>query len=86
MEISIDAGNIYLDPDYKNTSAGYGHTINPIEFVQHTGRAVWISESIPLSTKAFCVSKPRQKGGINGAGRKIAHTEWLSLVEPDLNT
>jgi len=82
MTVEYRSGAVYADPDYQGVTTDYGHALNPHALAAKVGRPVWVSEARPLSECAHAIRAGSKKGGVSGAGRKVAHEEWLSLLSP----
>ena len=71
---------IYIDPPYDKTCK-YGYDLNYIEYINKINKnnTIYLSEGKQLTDNAICLSKGRNKGGINGNKNKKANEEWLNI-------
>lgn len=71
---------VYIDPPYDKTCK-YGYDFDYIEYVNKISKnnMVYLSEGKQLTNTAICLSKGRNKGGINGSKIKKANEEWLNI-------
>jgi len=70
----------YIDPPYQATT-GYLDDIKVVDFACRTNRKCYVSESVPLGSKAILISQGRKKGRINGKIRGTGVAEYLSIFE-----
>lgn len=71
---------LYIDPPYDKTCK-YGYDFDYMEYVNKINKnnMVYLSEGKQLTNTAICLSKGRNKGGINGNKIKKANEEWLNI-------
>lgn len=79
--ITIKEGSIiYIDPPYDKTCK-YGYDFDYIEYINKkiNNNKIYLSEGKQITDNAICLSKGRDKGGINGSKNKKANEEWLNI-------
>lgn len=69
---------IYIDPPYDETCK-YGYNIDYMNYINKINNKIYLSEGKQLTDKAICLSKGRNKGGINGGKKKKANEEWVNI-------
>jgi hypothetical protein len=70
---------VYIDPPYNGTTGYAKPSLMSIrDIVSKLNCPCWVSESKPLSNKAWILSKGRSKGGMTGKRGKQSNEEWLS--------
>lgn len=81
LESEIPSDSIvYIDPPYDNTT-GYGFGFDLLALVRSLERKglenIFVSEGVPMSTRAVQLNFGGPKGGISGCKQK-KHEEWIN--------